>query len=317
MKRELDILCVGEVLIDFIGHQKEVRIDKTRDYHRYLGGSPTNVAMNLARLGMNVKLAATIGDDGLGVYIKDKLTENGVQTDLIATDPENPTSVIFVSKTTGTPDFIPYRYADTKISETQVSDALLAQTTIFHTTAFALSKKPARTTILAKAKKAYEAGCTLSIDLNYSPRIYPNREKAIKTFREYCSYNPLVKISEDDMERLFGEKRSHEAIFDFFHNDFGVELVCLTLGSEGVKLSRKRKNHPPEMIVEPAARVEQILDATGAGDAFWSGFLFAYIREYDIKKCLKVALSLAAIKLQHVGRLPQNVDILTQLLDFK
>ena len=98
MKRELDILCVGEVLIDFIGHQKEVRIDKTRDYHRYLGGSPTNVAMNLARLGMKVKLAATIGDDGLGVYIKDKLTENGVQTDLITTDPHNPTSVIFVSK---------------------------------------------------------------------------------------------------------------------------------------------------------------------------------------------------------------------------
>ena len=47
--RNIDILCVGEVLIDFIGHQKDVFINKTRDYHRYLGGSPTNVAMNSAR----------------------------------------------------------------------------------------------------------------------------------------------------------------------------------------------------------------------------------------------------------------------------
>ena len=313
MKKDIDIICIGEVLIDFIGHQKEATIDTTRDYHRYLGGSPTNVAMNLARLGMQVKLASTIGDDGLGMYIKQKLTENGVHTDLLRTDATNPTSVIFVSKTSGTPDFIPYRYADTQILESQISDAIIDKAKVFHTTAFALSKKPARTTILAMAKKASASGCTLSIDLNYSPRIWPNREKALATFKEYCSYNPLVKISEDDMERLFDERRSHEDIFDFFHNEWDVDNVCLTLGGEGVKFSRKQK----KQIFFPAKKVDNILDATGAGDAFWSGFLFAHIKGFSIERCLKVALSLAAIKLQHVGRLPQNVDILANLLDIK
>ncbi len=316
MAREIDIICVGEILIDFIGHQKEVSIDQTRDYHRYLGGSPTNVAMNLARLGMNVKLAATIGDDGLGTYIKEKLAENDVKTDLIRTDLHNPTSVIFVSKTTGTPDFIPYRYADTQIETSQLSSDLFEKTSIYHTTAFALSKNPARQTILEKAKEAFDAGCTLSIDLNYSPRIWPDREEAMVAFKEYCSYNPLVKISEDDTERLFGERKTHDEIFDFFHNEFGVETVCLTLGSKGVTLSRKQNNEPQSKLMLPAARVDTILDATGAGDAFWSGYLFAHIKGYDIEKCLKIALSLAAIKLQHVGRLPQNVDILAQLLDF-
>ena len=47
----IDILCVGEVLVDFIGHQEGVLINETRDYHRYLGVSPTNVAMNSTRLG--------------------------------------------------------------------------------------------------------------------------------------------------------------------------------------------------------------------------------------------------------------------------
>ena len=304
MNREIDIICVGEILIDFIGHQQEVGIDQTRDYHRYLGGSPTNVAMNLARLGMHVKIASTIGDDGFGVYMKQKLEENGVSSDLLRIDEEQPTSVIFVSKTIGTPDFIPYRYADTHILEEQLPDDLLSKTKIYHTTAFALSKNPAQSTILKKAKRAFESGCRLSIDLNYSPRIWPDRAEALEVFKEYCSYNPLVKISEDDMERLFGERKSHEAIFDFFHNEFGVEIVCLTLGSQGVTLSRKQKNKPQEKMSLPAERVDNVLDATGAGDAFWSGFLFAYIKEFEIERCLKIALSLAAIKLQNVGRLP-------------
>jgi len=61
----IGIFCVGETLIDFIGHQEEARIEETKDYHRYLGGSPTNVAMNMARLGVNVCLASTIGEDFL------------------------------------------------------------------------------------------------------------------------------------------------------------------------------------------------------------------------------------------------------------
>ncbi len=312
VKKDIDILCIGETLIDFIGHQAEAAIHQTRDYHRYLGGSPTNVAMNLARLGMNVRLASTVGDDGFGKYVTEKLMENKVDISLIRMDPENPTSVIFVSKTTGTPDFIPFRKADKEILNAQIPDDLLERTKIYHTTAFALSKNPARTTILEKAKIASQSGCILSIDLNYSPRIWPNRKKAQEVFKEYCSYNPLVKCSEDDMERLFGKRLSHDEIFNYLHEDLGVDNVCLTLGSEGVKFSRKREGE----ISLPAERVDNIMDATGAGDAFWSGFLFATIKDFTIERRLKVALSLAAIKLQHVGRLPQNVDVLTKILQF-
>ena len=56
------------------------------------------------------------------------------------------------------------------------------------------------------------------------------------------------------------------------------------------------------------------MDTTGAGDAFWSGFLFAYIKEKPIEECLEIALQLAALKLQNVGRLPDNIDILSKLL---
>ncbi|MFA9190451.1 carbohydrate kinase [Flavobacterium sp. FZUC8N2.13] len=305
----IDILCVGEVLIDFIGHQSGVMIDNTRDYHRYLGGSPTNVAMNSSRLGLNATMVATVGKDGFGTYIFDRLSSVGLNTDHIKCLDNKSTSVIFVSRSEGTPDFIPYREADYCIDEEQISKETLSKTKIFHTTCFALSKKPAQETILKKAEEAFNLGCQLSIDVNYAKKLWNSQEEALQVIKNYCKFNPLIKISEDDMLRLFEKELAHEEIFNFFHNA-GVDIVCLTLGSKGVKLSQKGK----EIIQLPAIKIDKVIDTTGAGDAFWSGFLFAYIKKKTINECLDIALKLAALKLQNVGRLPDNINILSQLL---
>ena len=305
----IDILCVGEVLIDFIGHQEAVLINQTRDYHIYLGGSPTNVAMNATRLGLNTVLVATVGNDGFGTYIADRLLTNGINSSYIKVLNNKSTSVIFVSRSDGTPDFIPYREADCCIDEDQISTELLSKTKIFHTTCFALSKNPAQRTILMKAKEAFDLGCKLSIDLNYASKLWKSQKKAFKVINAYCQFNPLIKISEDDMLRLFEKKLPHEQIFQFFH-DQGVDLVCLTLGSKGVKLSEKGK----KVIQMPAIKIDKVMDSTGAGDAFWSGFLFAFIQKKTIDECLDIALKLAALKLQNVGRLPDNINILSKLL---
>tara|TARA_R110002050_G_scaffold57866_1_gene130121 strand:- start:32252 stop:33196 length:945 start_codon:yes stop_codon:yes gene_type:complete len=307
--KNIDILCVGEVLVDFIGHQSGVQINNTRDYHRYLGGSPTNVAMNSARLGLKSVMVATVGDDGFGEYIFERLGEVGVVTSHINKIDNKPTSVIFVSRTDSTPDFIPFREADYCIHENQISKEILSRTNIYHTTCFALSKNPAQSTILKKAEEAFNLGCKLSIDVNYAKKLWNSQEEALRVIKAYCKFNPLVKISEDDMLRLFEQKLPHEDIFNFFHSE-GVNTVCLTLGSKGVKLSQKNE----EVIQLPAIQIDVVQDATGAGDAFWSGFLFAYIKEKPIEKCLEVALQLAALKLQNVGRLPDNINILSELL---
>ena len=152
--KSIDIICIGEVLIDFIGHEINTSINRTKDYHRFLGGSPTNVAVNASRLGLNAVLVASCGQDGLGDYVIRKLKANNVNTAYIGKSETVPTSVIFVSKSTETPDFIPYRQADCEIFESQLPEEVLRSAKIFHTTCFALSKNPARQTILNLAKKA-------------------------------------------------------------------------------------------------------------------------------------------------------------------
>ncbi|GGF70450.1 carbohydrate kinase family protein [Wenyingzhuangia marina] len=302
--KNIDILCVGEVLIDFIGHQSNVQINQTKDYHRYLGGSPTNVAAYCSRLGLNTALVASVGKDGLGEFVMENLQKNNIDTQFVHQLKNKSTSVIFVSRTEGTPDFIPYREADYCIYESQITKETLLNTKIYHTTCFALSKDIAQTTILTKAKKAYELGCQLSIDINYSEKIWDSEREVLEVVKEYCQYNPLVKVSEDDVFRLFNKTLSHQEIFDFFHQ-MGVETICLTLGSNGVILSQQGK----ETIQLPAVKIEKVEDATGAGDAFWSGFLTSYIQQQPLQACLKTGLKVAAIKLQNIGGLPENIQL--------
>lgn len=302
--KTIDIISIGEIVIDFIGHEMNRSINRTKDYHRYLGGSPTNVAVNASRLGLNALLVATCGQDGLGDYLVRKLKSNKVILDSIQKSQIHPTSVIFVSKSTETPDFIAYRQADCQIEVQQLPDTVLANAKIFHTTCFALSQNPARTTILNRATKAKELGLKLSIDINFSEKIWPNREEAIAVLKEYLSKDPLVKLSEDDCYRLFSEQKSEDFIFDYFHG-LGVTTICLTKGKNGVVVSDKTKG----IMRQNALEIDEIKDTTGAGDAFWTGFLYAQLQNYTLDESIAIAQKLAAIKLQNIGQLPDNIGI--------
>jgi fructokinase len=303
VEKTIDIICVGEVLIDFIGHEVNTAINRTKDYHRFLGGSPTNVAVNASRLGLKSALIATCGQDGLGEYIVRKLKENNVITTQVEKLEGVPTSIILVSKSSGTPDFIPYREADYQIVQSQISDELLESAKIFHTTCFALSKNPARTTILKSAKRAKELGLLTSIDINFSERIWPDREEAKFVLRDYLSTNPLVKLSVDDCYRLFAESKTEDFIFEYFH-ELGASTICLTKGKDGVALS----NTDYGMFHQKALPVEDIKDTTGAGDAFWTGFLYAQLENRNLEESITIAQKLAVLKLQNVGRLPEGIN---------
>lgn len=300
----MDILCVGELLVDFIGAQHGKTIATTNTYNRFLGGSTANLAVNANKIGLAVDLAASVGDDGLGKYLLDELTNFGLSTAHITKIPNQPTSLVFVTKSNETPDFVPVRGADAHISEPQINDDLINKAKVFHTSCFALSQEPARSIIMDKATKASILGCKLSIDINYAAEIWSNKTEAIDVIKIYCSLNPLVKISEDDAKRLFGDVASHSDIFSLLHS-YGANVVCLTLGSEGAMLAHKGK----DTFHKPAIKINKAVDVTGAGDAFWSGFLYGYIKNHNLEQCISFGLKLAHIKLQHVGPIPEFINL--------
>ena len=303
-EKTIDVITTGEILIDMIGQQMNHPLAETQNFQRFLGGSPANVAFNLQALKHNVRFIGSVGQDGFGEFVWKCFQNKNLSTEGLSQCKDAPTSIILVSKTSGTPDFIPYRCADFRIHDKQLNKVTLQQAKVFHTTCFALSKNPAQQSILNAAKLAKDFGAELSIDLNYSPKIWPDKAEANAVIAEYLQFDPLLKISEDDVERLLGKALSHEVIFNYFQNKFNLNRIYLTLGSQGVKYLDENKN----IIHLPAQPIAKVKDATGAGDAFWSGFLYGFTKGLAQDKCLKMGLKLAAIKLQHVGSLPLNIQ---------
>jgi len=302
-KNNNDIICVGEALIDFIGDELATNLTQTKSFSKYVGGSPTNVAKNMAQLGFNSTLIATLGADSLGDFITQQLNVANLNLQYLAYKKELKTSLILVARSMGTPEFLPYRQADKYIEPDQIPIALLKDSKIFHTTCFALSKNPAQNTILQKAKEAFENDCQLSIDLNYAQKIWEEVD-VLPVLKTFCQYHPMVKLSNDDAFRIFHQNLSNQQIFDYFHQ-LGAAIICLTKGKEGAYLSQKGQ----KVIFQVAPIVANVVDVTGAGDAFWSGFLAGYLKKQPLKDSLKMANNLVAKKIQHIGGLPKTLKI--------
>ncbi len=297
------ILSVGELLADFIGQQFSESLFDADEFTRFQGGSPANLAANMARLGNPAALVACVGDDNLGRYLTQKVAETGIDVSHVAVERTQPTSLVVVSRTKGTPDFIAYRTADCLIRPHHLPDALLAKTALFHTTCFALSRNPAQQTIVDAAHRAAAAGAQISIDANYAPSIWPDRAEAWQILTDYCAAGALVKLSEDDAERLYGSPQTPAQVRADFHQ-MGAKLVCLTLGAAGSIVSTQNGQNVVQMPGKPLT----VVDATGAGDAYWAGFLTAWLDGRSPLECAGAGANLAALKLIRRGSLPPSVN---------
>lgn len=114
-------------------------------------------------------------------------------------------------------------------------------------------------------------------------------------------YATITKPSLDDATRLFGRDRTPEAYIDLFH-EMGPRVVILTMGAGGVLLSQEGR------ITPIPARPVAVVDATGAGDAFWAGFLVALLDGNPLKHCALFAREIVERKLTTVGPLPDTID---------
>ncbi len=304
-RREIDILAVGEILVDLISHHTHENLGNAVDFRRYQGGSAANLAANMARLGNTATFIGCVGTDGLGSYLIQSLENGGLSTEYVIRHPHVPTTLVLLTKTRGTPDFIVYRAADKMLEPKHIPETLLQESTLFHTTCFALSQPPARETILNAAHRARGIGCQLSIDVNYAPEIWPDRLQAQTLIAQYCQMDPLVKMSRDDVRRLWDRQDMSDQQACARLHQWGAGTVCLTRGEEGCIISWEHGRHQ-EILPAPVVKV---VDATGAGDAFWAGFLTAWLEGLEPLACAGAGIKIAKIKLERIGPLPKNLKI--------
>ena len=300
--KKIDILSVGELLIDMISTDFAETMDEAEMFKRIPGGSPANLCMNMKRLGNNVRLVSTVGKDDMGHYLMNYVKNLGLEI-LSMRQVAFPTTLILVTRSQNVSNFEAYRGADCRISANQLNEKLLENVAIFHTTCFALSKKPAQTNILKAARIAAGLGCQLSIDVNYAQKIWENQEEAQRIVAEFCSHGTFVKCSEVDWERLYNSKLTDAEAAAHHFLKLGAKDACITLGGEGCLVASNTEGSH----FLPSRKVE-VKDTTGAGDAFWSAYLTGRLDGHDIVNAAKAGRRMAELKLAHFGPLPTIVD---------
>lgn len=298
---DLDLLAIGETVVDMISTEEVERIRDARHFARYQGGSPANLARYVAALGKRAALVSKTGADDFGQFLKAELTEAGVSTEALIMDPAVHTTTIFITRTPGTADSLALRQADYRLSPDEINPALIRRARIVHASTFALAREPARSAVAKAFRLAHEADKLVSLDPNYNPPIWPDREEARGVLSTLFRYVRLTKPSLDDARRLFGPGETPEAYVARYH-ELGAEIVVFTMGAEGILLSE-----PQETTHIPASPVD-VMDATGAGDAFWAGFLVALLDGNAPKQCARFAREVARRKLAQVGPLEDEID---------
>lgn len=299
--RTIDVVSAGELLIDLISRDYAESLADARDYVRLQGGSPANFALNLARLGNAVKLCAAVGTDEMGDFLTGNLQAQGLDTAHIERVAA-PTTLILVTRSKEVSNFQAYRGADTFLGAEGFRQIPWHEVSVFHTTCFALSMEPARSQLFMAARNARKAGCQISIDANYAPKIGPSLAEAREMVAQYVGLGALVKISEVDWERLYGHpvKDPRQVLHHFLQ--LGASEVVLTLGGDGAWAG----NQQGETFL-PAQAIS-VVDTTGAGDAFWSGYITAWLDGKELDQCLVAGRTMAEIKLQHFGPLENPID---------
>jgi fructokinase len=300
-KGDLDLLAIGETLVDLISVEETDWLRNAYTFRKYQGGSPANIAVYVARLGGQAAVISKTGIGAMGQFLKAELRRAGVACDYLVMDHRVHSSVIFVSRTARTADFEAFRSGDFQLEPKEIEKDAIKRAKVVHASTWALSREPCRSAVEKAFGLARRQGKIISLDPNYSPQIWPDYREATEVVPRFLSYATITKPSRDDARRLFGRDRSPEEYIGLYH-DMGPECVVFTMGADGVLVSAEGKlTHVP-------ARPIEAVDATGAGDSFWAGFLVAMLEGHPMVQCALFAREIVERKLTTVGPLPDNID---------
>lgn len=258
------IISLGEVLIDFIPLDKE-----NSRYLKSPGGAPANVAVGAAQLGSDTHFLGKAGQDSLGVFLQETLESYGVGTSLMTLTDEAKTGFTLVShdeKGDRTFEFFIQPSADSLLRKEDINTDLFDAKKILHIGSISLIHEPVKSATWHAIHLAKEKGLLLSFDPNIRLSLWQDEEVARSTIKSILPYVDMIKLSDDELSFLMGEK-SDQAI-KRLAADYSIPLVFVTQGEKGSIA------YSGQSIVEvPAMKVDAV-DTTGAGDAFVSAILY-------------------------------------------
>lgn len=264
----MGIVCLGELLIDFVAAETGVSVGEASGFEKKPGGAPANVAVGVAKLGQPSAFIGQVGDDPFGHYLDGVLRAEGVDTRGLRFSDEARTALAFVSlRADGERSFVFYRNpsADMLMRPEDVAFDVIDAHEIFHYGSITLINEPSRSATLAAVEYAKEHGKTISYDPNLRLSLWKSEDEAREGMLAGLAYAQIVKVSDEELVFLTGDDDPTALWRD------DLRLIIVTHGAGGATLHTH-----DERIAVPGFPVAAV-DTTGAGDGFVAGLLVSLL----------------------------------------
>ncbi len=291
----LDVVGIGEVLIDFVGTEPGSYVDVPA-FQKCFGGAPMNTIVGVARLGRKAGAITAVGEDPFGKFLIRELQRNGVDTSQVKIKRGMRTTITFVANEpeTGERTFIFYRKpwvtgtADSSLSIEDIDLDYVSNTSVLHVSGFSLSQNPSRKAIFSAVKHARSSGVRVSFDPTLRLDVWNSARTIRRIYGKILRMSDIATFSQEEASFIFGTRDPEKAARKAFR--YGVEIVGIKMGAEGAFLQRRTG----EKSMLPAFKVRAV-DTTGAGDGWNAGLLVGLIKGWDLHTCLSVANAVGAL----------------------
>jgi 2-dehydro-3-deoxygluconokinase len=270
----VDVVTIGETMVAFVSH------DDPRRFTAVLAGAESNVAMGMARLGCRARWVSRLGADPLGDLVESSIAADGVDVAVVR-DVTRPTGVM-TKHVSGSGTRSRYYRTGSAASALSAADLdRVGPARWLHVTGItaAISDSAAGLVGAVVARRTGHRG-GVSFDVNHRPALWPDAATAAGALLPLARNADVVFIGDDEADVLFGTADQ-------------AALATLVLRHDRQELVLKRGVSGAAVItaygtVTESALPAEVVDVTGAGDAFAAGYLAGRLRGWAARDRLRL-----------------------------
>lgn len=256
-----------------------------------IGGSESNVAIALRRLGVDVTWIGKVGADSLGDLVLREIGAEGVRVAAVR-DPDAATAIMVKERRTPADTRVFYYrqgLAGSRLRVDEVDFDLVRSASLLHVTGISPALSPGMADVVGEAiRVAHEAGVTVSFDLNFRSKLW-SRQQAGEAYRRILPSVDVVFGGDDEAAIALDGADASDPIA------LARGLIGLGAGHAVVKLGARGAVAVVDDVEYEEAAVPIVpVDTVGAGDAFVAGYLAEYLAGESVATRLETAVTVGA-----------------------
>ena len=294
--KEFDLILLGRVAVDLNPVDYYCPLNESTTFKRYLGGSPANIAVGLARLGKKCGFLARVSDDQLGTFVTDYFDNEGIDTSHIkrCRNGEKIGLTFTEIKSETESSIVMYRNeaADLKLDVEDIDEDYINRAKAILISGTALAESPSREAALKAVALAKKNGVPIIFDIDYRAYNWKNSDEIAIYYSSVAREADIILGSREEYdltEKFIKVGMTDKESAAYWHSQ-NAKIVIIKHGKEG---STAYTNDGESYSIKPFP--VKLLKSFGGGDGYASAFLYGIFEGWEIIDALEFGSASAAM----------------------